>query len=888
MQKSTIVIVIMVALANLALWAFLNRPQAAPDWTGTIQGVSFSPFQRGQDPLAGKFPTSAEIEKDILLLKGQVAKLRTYSSSDGMEEVPALAEKHGLEVTAGAWLDRNREKNAQEIANLVENAGKFANIDRLMVGNEVILRQDLTVAEMAEYLAEVRASTSLPVGTAEPWHIWLKHPQLAESVDFIAVHLLPYWEGVADDEALGWSLEKFERVRQAFPDKPVIIGEIGWPSDGGAWDDADPSRVGQARFVREFLGIAQSRNLDYYIIEAFDQPWKETSEGGVGQYWGLFDADRQAKFPMRGGIVEIPRWPLQYLGALLLALVPMGIFLAHWQNIRQRGRLFFAALLQLAASVLVWTACVPVNNDLGSASLLLWGILLPAQGLLLAVVLINGLEMVELLWVRSWRRRFLPVRAERKQPFPKVSIHLAIYNEPPELVRQTLNGLASLDYPDFEILVIDNNTVREEVWKPVEAHCALLGPRFRFFHLPNWPGYKAGALNFALTQTAADAQIVGVIDSDYVVKPDWLRSLAPYFDRPEVGFVQAPQDNREWQDDAFKEMINWEYNGFFQIGMVHRNERNAIIQHGTMTLIRRSALEQVGNWGEWCICEDAELGLRLFQQGYEGVYVNHNFGAGDTPDSFAAYKGQRFRWTYGAVQILRRHWRSLTPWSRSGLTAGQRFHFLTGWLPWFSDALHLVFTFLGVLWTVGMLAWPKQFNFPPAMFLLPLFALFVFKIAHAYVLYRSRVNCTFFQRIGASIAGMGLTHIIGRAVFKALFHRRLGFLRTPKGENKPALIKGFLMAREESGMLLMLLVTQLSVVCRFGIDDLNSVLWLALLAIQALPYAAALFTSMASSFPRLRAPLRTGLLFRRALRYGLAPVRDLRFRAGRVPENEVR
>ncbi|MBE0596194.1 MAG: glycosyltransferase [Desulfuromonadales bacterium] len=887
MKKSALLIVAMVAFANLVLWAFINRPQSAPEWTGSIKGVSFSPLQSWQNPLEGKFPNPQEIERDLLLLKGKVGKVRTYSSSDGLENIPALAKKHGIVVTAGAWLDRDREKNAKEIANLVENAGTFDNIDRLMVGNEVILRQDLTVAEMTEYLSAVRDATSLPVGTAEPWHIWLKYPQLAESVDFIAVHLLPYWEGVADDEALGWSLEKFEQVRKAFPTKPVIIGEIGWPSDGGAWENADPSRVGQARFLREFLNIAQHQNLDYYIIEAFDQPWKEETEGGVGPYWGLFDSDRQAKFPMIGRIVEVPSWPLQYLGALLLALGPMVIFLACWQNIRQRGRLFFAALLQLAASTLVWTVCVPLNHDLGSVSLLLWGILLPAQGLLLTVVLINGLEMTELLWIGRWRRRFLPVTAAEDHTFPKVSIHLAIYNEPPDLVIQTLDSLARLDYPDFEILVIDNNTVREEIWRPVEAHCTLLGPRFRFFHLPEWPGYKAGALNFALGRTAPEAQIIGVIDSDYIVKPDWLRSLAPYFDRPEVGFVQAPQDNREWQGDSFKEMINWEYNGFFQIGMVHRNERNAIIQHGTMTLIRRRALEQVGSWGEWCICEDAELGLRLFQNGYEGVYVNQNFGEGVTPDSFAAYKGQRFRWTYGAVQILRRHWRALLPWSRSGLTAGQRFHFLTGWLPWFSDALHLIFTVLGLLWTVGMLVWPRHFNFPPAVFLLPLFGLFAFKVTHSYVLYRSRVNCTFSQRIGASIAGMGLTHVIGRAVFKALCSTRLGFLRTPKGENKPALIKGFLMAREEACLLLMLLAAEIAVVCRFGVDNLNSVLWVALLAIQSLPYAAALFTSMANSFPRLRAPLGARLISRRVLDYCLTPASGLRFREGRGPEKEV-
>src|SRR5262249_51970668 len=155
------------------------------------------------------------------------------------------------------------------------------------------------------------------------------------------------------------------------------------------------------------------------------------------------------------------------------------------------------------------------------------------------------------------------------------------------------------------------------------------------------------------TQTADDAAVIGVIDSDYVVNPDWLRSTVPYFEKLDVAFVQAPQDYRDGNESPFKRMCYWEYAGFFHIGMVQRNERNAIIQHGTMTLIRKTAMQQLGGWAEWCICEDAELGLRLFENNYDSVYMNHSFGRGLIPDDFGAYKTQRFRWAYGAVQILK-------------------------------------------------------------------------------------------------------------------------------------------------------------------------------------------------------------------------------------------
>ena len=232
------------------------------------------------------------------------------------------------------------------------------------------------------------------------------------------------------------------------------------------------------------------------------------------------------------------------------------------------------------------------------------------------------------------------------------------------------------------------------------------------------------------------------------------------------------------------------------------------------------------------------------------------------PDQFAGYKGQRWRWTYGAVQILRGHWRSLLPWSKSNLTAGQKFHFITGWMPWFTDALHLLFTLAGVAWTIGILVRPQDFEVPLKVFLLPTLGLFVFKVAHALILYRARVKCTFLQSLAASVAGMGLTHTIARAIFTGLLQPSHPFLRTPKGENRPALIKGILMAMEETQIFILLWASAAASVWFFGIHNPEGMLWASLLLVQSIPYGAALATSMASSMPRLHqmAPKLGGLL----------------------------
>lgn len=844
----------LVLAANLAGWQLAHRPVDVPDWNGPVGGFAYSIFQRDQSPLEGRYPSESEIAADLALLARHTGRIRTYASAE-QPALPRLAKAHGLELTAGAWLDRRRENNEAELAALVAAARQYDNVRRAIVGNEVLLRGDLTPGQLIGYLDRARRQLDVPVSTAEPWHVWLKHPELAGHVDFITVHLLPYWEGIPLERALEDVLKRYDQVRRAFPDKPVVIGEVGWPTNGDRFKRARPSTAGAAEFLRRFFAVAEARGLDYYVMEAFDQPWKEAGEGRVGAYWGMFTADREPKFPLVGPVQPDPDWLAKALTASALAFVPMLAFLVAFRRFHLVGRLFFAGLIQGAAALLVWSIGVPFDYYLDPLDWAMLALLLPAQLAILAILLANGFEFVEAVWNRGWQRHAAPRIDPNRTDWPFVSIHLACHNEPPEMVIATLDSLARLDYPAFEVIVVDNNTDREETWKPVEARCAELGPRFRFFALKPWPGFKAGALNFALSQADPRAEVIGVVDADYVVEPDWLRALVGHFDDPKVAIVQCPQAHRDWESNAFRRMTNWEYEGFFRIGMHHRNERDAIIQHGTMTLIRRRALIDAGGWAEWCIVEDAELGLRLFNAGWSAVYVDHVMGRGLTPADFTAYKSQRFRWAFGAMQVLRRHWRWLT---RPGpLTVGQRYHFLTGWFGWFADALHLVFTLLAIAWTLGLLLEPEAFSLPLKLFLIPVLGFFAARALFGIVLYRVRVPCSWGDTLRAAVASMGLSHAIARGILKGLVTAEHPFTRTAKSRRLRFRPGAFAAVREETLLATALLLAIAGVWIEFGTSSLEANLWMAILAAQSLPYLSAVTCTVVSAFAGERAVARS-------------------------------
>jgi exo-beta-1,3-glucanase (GH17 family) len=258
------------ATLTFAVWALLNRPTSEPPWPKLIQGFAFSPFRSNEDPTHFQMPTDEEIDSDLALLQGKVNAVRTYSVAGTLADVPALAEKHGINVAIGAWLDSHRDKNEEQLQAAIGLANSQMNVVRVLIGNEVLLRGDLPIEELEKDLDRARAAIGQPVSTAEVWHVWLAHPELAAHVDFIAVHLLPYWEGVPVDKAVEYSVTQYKRLQKAFPHKQIVVAEIGWPSRGRTHESAVATVANEALFLRRFLRVAEKQQIVYYVMEAFD------------------------------------------------------------------------------------------------------------------------------------------------------------------------------------------------------------------------------------------------------------------------------------------------------------------------------------------------------------------------------------------------------------------------------------------------------------------------------------------------------------------------------------------------------------------------------------------------------------------------------------------
>ena len=402
------------------------------------------------------------------------------------------------------------------------------------------------------------------------------------------------------------------------------------------------------------------------------------------------------------------------------------------------------------------------------------------------------------------------------------------------MLKATLDAIARLDYPNLECVLVINNTPDPALWQPVEEHCRALGERFKFIRVENLAGFKAGALRLALAHTASDAEIIGVIDADYVVDADWLKDLVPQFADPQVGLVQTPQDHRDGDRSVMHRAMNAEYAGFFDIGMVQRNEFNAIIVHGTMCLIRRTALESAGGWSSDTIVEDSDLGLAILEHGWLAHYTNRRYGYGLLPDTFEAYKRQRQRWAFGGLQLMRKHWRHLLPWTES-LSREQKREYGLGWLNWLgADSVGVVVALLNIVW-VPVVAF-ANIAVPDRILTVPILAAFVVSVAHFTALYSLRVRISVGQMLGAVCAAMSMQWTVAHAVGSGVLKERLPFLRTAKGG---ATHKGDFPAFWEAviaGLLLLGAIT-LVVTNYKQVHEIN--IFALVLVVQSLPFLAA-------------------------------------------------
>jgi cellulose synthase/poly-beta-1,6-N-acetylglucosamine synthase-like glycosyltransferase len=532
-------------------------------------------------------------------------------------------------------------------------------------------------------------------------------------------------------------------------------------------------------------------------------------------------------------------------GMTTLAIVAVVLVLV--MRIAQRRWSFVGVQLFVAvtAAALCYLAYAFLQTFFGRLPALAVVLSIP---LLLLEILALGLsvsftfEICDVLSRRT-RQRVIPLLTRE----PWVALQVPTYNEPVEVVGPTLQSLAKLDYQNVLVQVVDNNTSDPALWKPLEELCRQLGPRFSFVHLEDWPGFKAGALNEATPQLPPEVEILGIVDADYQVHPQWLRNTIGYFDDPTVAFMQTSQHYREWKDNAYLRGLFYSFRYFFDITMIARSHRNAIIFCGTMGLIRRSAFNEIGGWNQECITEDAEASLRMLGAGYRGVYDAAAYGEGLMPLDFDGLKKQRFRWALGGIQILKFHWREMVPFAkhRMRLTFAQRVHYLLGSVQWFAEALTATFT---VLLLATALAISLHERLPVrqltgAVLVVPL-AFAGTGILRAVWAMRRACHAGTRDALNALRVWFALSWVVTLACVRGLVQQHAEFLRTAKSKDGRSLLGALRASRAETVLMVAGVAGAAAMLVRS--PSAASIVLAVLLLFEAFVYSNAPWASLAA------------------------------------------
>src|ERR1700733_3430121 len=452
----------LVACLHLAFWALKNPATTAASVEDGLASVSYNRFEGS--PSAGHTVPEARIRTDLTAIARQARAIRTYASTQGLEQVPKIAAELGLNVTLGAWIGTDNARNEREIASALDLARHNPNVKRLVVGNETVFRHEHTAAELVQFVQRVKRESPVPVASAENWRIFIEHPELGNAVDQIFAHIIPYWEGVPKETAVDRSLEIYDQLQAAFPGKTIVVGEYGWPSAGRNFEQSMPGPITQAVVLRNFVARATVLGIDYNIVEAIDQPEK-LFEGNVGPYWGILNASLRPKFPWTGPLVDAEYWKAASCAILIGLLLSPSVLLLPGATLGQVTLLAGGGygVGDWCASVLgYWHAHYFLHGEV-----IAFGIGLPLLGLLAPILLSRVGELAAVTFGCN------PLRLLRVAPpppdaaAPMVSIHIPAYREPPEMLLRTIDSVARLEYPNFECLVIINKTPEPAFWQPI-------------------------------------------------------------------------------------------------------------------------------------------------------------------------------------------------------------------------------------------------------------------------------------------------------------------------------------------------------------------------------------------------------------------------------------
>jgi cellulose synthase/poly-beta-1,6-N-acetylglucosamine synthase-like glycosyltransferase len=500
------------------------------------------------------------------------------------------------------------------------------------------------------------------------------------------------------------------------------------------------------------------------------------------------------------------------------------------------GHLLLTAAIQMVPTGLLWGTnfllqqSLPTNIVFASLSALLL-ITLPMLPLGFGKLWLQA----ALFGRERWLRPRAPHDGATPSFSPKVSIHVPCYAEPPDIVLKTLKSLSKLDYPNYEVLVIDNNTQDTALWQPLKVYCEQTGSPFRFLHVDNLHGAKAGALNYILPLTADDAEIIAVVDSDYVVEPDFLRRLVGFFRDEKIGFVQTSHDYRSWSGRDYQTSCYWEYMPHYKQLLPTLNEWSAAYTVGTMCLIRRTALESAGGWAEWCLTEDSEVAIRIHALGFKSIVIADTFGRGLIPETYGDYKKQRFRWTAGPAQQLKRHYRLLLSnffGRHSPMSTQQKFFELVHCTAAFQFVASMILWLVMPAMLLLLIAIGNPLHLPE-VFWLAAVSLLMSHLLLRWLEYQM-LGATFKGFLLAQLAGASLLHTCEVASVKGLFSKKpLKWNRTNKFAALPAGLRALRSARTEILRGLVSLGTA-SVVVLYGEGSPSSVLTLGALTMATL------------------------------------------------------
>lgn len=260
---------------------------------GKIHGICFSPYIEGQGP--GTLITEQQVKQRLALIAPHVNWIRTFSCTEGNQLIPKVAKEFGLKVLTGIWLDDDLENNELELQNAIELA-QSGLVDLLAVGNEVLLRGDLTESQLISYIQRAKKSCQgTAVGYVDAYFEFVDHPKVTEQCDVIFANCYPFWEGYPAEHALVYMKEMYRQAVLAADGKPVIISETGWPDVGTPFKQSVPSQTNAMRYFINAYQWAEQENIPLFYFSSFDESWKVDDEGDVGAYWGVWDKDGNLK-----------------------------------------------------------------------------------------------------------------------------------------------------------------------------------------------------------------------------------------------------------------------------------------------------------------------------------------------------------------------------------------------------------------------------------------------------------------------------------------------------------------------------------------------------------------------------------------------------------------